>query len=205
MASRNPDSMTNAQGEFQPHKPRDEPSTTTGLPLPSLPPLITNTLPSPFSQHQPGKLVGNDAVPEFSAKTLPPGSAPVSNTFQPNNLSETPGQANNPDVLRSHGKESTHTTASSTLGGATSGDMYQGLGKPVQGQSSSELRGAVGEREGGMVGVGGAGGVPSGNQMVDERVQAGQRGLEKEGAGGVAGRKVDQGAEGADELPGESA
>ncbi|KAI4176668.1 MAG: hypothetical protein LQ343_000960 [Gyalolechia ehrenbergii] len=182
MASRNPDSMTNAQGEFQPHKPRDEPLTTHG--------------------HKPGVLVGNDTAPEFSAKTLPPGSAPADRTFKPNNISEVPGQADNPDVLRSHGKESTHTTASSTLGGATSGDVYQGLGKPMQGQSSSELHDRQ-SRGGGLAGVG-ASGAASGNQMADERMQPSQRGLEKEGAD-VAGKKVDQGAEGADELPNKSA
>ncbi|KAI4168439.1 MAG: hypothetical protein LQ348_007496, partial [Seirophora lacunosa] len=131
MAARNADAMTNDQGEFQPHKPRDEPLSTHG--------------------HKPGVLVGNDTAPEFTAKTLPPGSAPADRTFKPNNISEVPGQADNPDVLRSHGKESTQTTAESTLGGATSGDVHQGLGKPIQGQSSSELHGgkAGAGREGG--------------------------------------------------------
>lgn len=106
-------------------------------------------------------------------------------------------------MLRSHGKESAHTTASSTLGGATSGDVYQGLGKPVQGQSSRELHDGQNARGGGLAGVG-ASGVESGNQGVDERMQPSQRGLEKEGAA-VAGKKIDQGAEGADELPNASA
>ena len=154
-------------------------------------------------QHQPGKLVGNDAAPEFSAKTLPPGSAPADRTFQPNPVSETPGQANNPDVLRSHGKESAQTTASSTLTGATSGDVYQGMGKPLQGQTTNESIG--GQNEGGhgagLAGVG-ASGVASGNQAADERVQTSQRGLEKEG-GALAGTKGDKGAVGADELPNE--
>ncbi|KAL8836934.1 MAG: hypothetical protein Q9170_002734 [Blastenia crenularia] len=176
MAARNPDAMTNFQGEFQPHKPRDEPLTTHG--------------------HKPGVLVGNDNAPEFSAKTLPPGSAPTDRTFKPNNISEVPSQANNPDVLRSHGKESTHTTASSTLGGATSGDVHHGLGKPVPGQN-------VSDRGGGLVGVG-ASGAPSGNQMADERMQPSQRGLEKEEAV-IAGKKVDHTAVGADELPNEMA
>ncbi|KAL8643421.1 MAG: hypothetical protein Q9226_008390, partial [Calogaya cf. arnoldii] len=123
MAARNPDSITNAQGEVHPSHPRDEPLTTHG--------------------HKPGVLVGNDAAPEFSAKTLPPGSAPKDRTFQPNNISEVPGQADNENVLRSHGKESTHTTASSTLGGATSGDVHTGLGKPVQGQNVSDRGGGL--------------------------------------------------------------
>ncbi|KAL8770507.1 MAG: hypothetical protein Q9209_003762 [Squamulea sp. 1 TL-2023] len=175
MAARNADSVTNAQGEIHPTMPRDEPLTTHG--------------------HKPGVLVGNDTAPEFSAKTLPPGSAPKDRTFQPNNISEVPGQAE--PSLRSHGKESTHTTASSTLGGATSGDVHTGLGKPVQGQN-------VSDRGGGLAGVG-ASGAASGNQRVDEEMRAGQRGLEKEG-GDKAGKKGVKGSEvGADELPNESA
>ncbi|KAL8700509.1 MAG: hypothetical protein Q9201_005408 [Fulgogasparrea decipioides] len=184
MAARNPDAMTNAQGEFQPHKPRNEPETTHG--------------------HKPGVLVGNDQAPEFHAKTLPPGSAPADRTFKPDNISEVPGQADNPDVLRSHGKESTQTTASSTLGGATSQDVHAGLGKPTQGQTTSETRGTknVGGHGGGLAGVG-ASGAASGNQMADERTQPSQRGLEKEG-GDLAGKKGNTEI-GADELPNESA
>ncbi|CAL8574640.1 hypothetical protein XPA_000595 [Xanthoria parietina] len=180
MASRNPDSVTNAQGEVHPSIPRDEPSTTHG--------------------HKPGVLVGNDTAPTFSAKTLPPGSAPQDRTFQPNNISETPSQASNPDVLPSSDKEDTHTTASSTLGGATSGDVHTGLGKPVQGQNNESDRG------GGLAGVG-ASGAASGNQMVDTEVQVGQRGLGKEG-GVMAGKKGVKGGEGevgAEELPNEMA
>ena len=33
MAAKNPDSMTNAQGEFMPRKPGDEPLTTKGVRL----------------------------------------------------------------------------------------------------------------------------------------------------------------------------
>ncbi|KAI4221055.1 MAG: hypothetical protein L6R36_007167 [Xanthoria steineri] len=177
MASRNPDSITNAQGEVHPSIPRDEPSTTHG--------------------HKPGVLVGNDTAPTFNAKTLPPGSAPTDRTFQPNNISETPSQASNPNVLPSQDKADTHTTASSTLGGATSGDVHTGLGKPVQGQN-------VHDRGGGLAGVG-ASGAASGNQMVDTEMQGGQRGLEKEG-GVMAGKKGVKGSEvGADELPNERA
>ena len=43
-----------------------------------------------WSQHQPGQLVGNDTVPEFNAKTLPPGTAPKQNTFQPNPVDDAP-------------------------------------------------------------------------------------------------------------------
>ncbi|KAG9776355.1 hypothetical protein KCU88_g4902, partial [Aureobasidium melanogenum] len=121
MASRNADSMTNAQGEFHPSKPRSEPIHTGG--------------------HQMGvKASPADYAPEFSAQTLPPGSAPKESTFQPNPVGEVPGQANNPDVLRSHGKEGVQTDALSTLPGATSADVHKGLGHPGQGQTSTELR-----------------------------------------------------------------
>ncbi|KAL8747240.1 MAG: hypothetical protein Q9190_000859 [Brigantiaea leucoxantha] len=185
MASRNADSITNAQGEVHPSKPRDEPLTTHG--------------------HKPGILTGNDTVPEFHAKTLPPGSAPADRTFKPNPVSEVPGQALNDSVERSHGKESTKTTASSTLGGATSGDVYTGLGKPMQGQTVSDTKGGKnpGGHGGGLVGVG-ASGAPSGNQMVDERMQESQRGLERE-EGVLAGTRGDKGSVGADELPNEEA
>lgn len=90
-------------------------------------------------QHQPGQLVGNDAAPEFHVKTLPPGSAPASKTFQPNPIDETPGQADNELAGRMHGKESTQTGALD-MPGATSADVHQGYGHPGQGQTSQELR-----------------------------------------------------------------
>lgn len=75
--------------------------------------------------------------------------------------------------------------------------MHAGLGKPVQGQTSSD-------RGGGLVGVG-ASGAASGNQMADERTQPTQRGLEKEG-GVLAGKRGKANtAIGAEELPNESA
>lgn len=72
-------------------------------------------------------------------------------------MNETPGQANNPDVLRSHGKEGVATDALSTLPGATSKDVHTGLGHPGQGQTSRELHhdskpkgaGSTGLNEGG--------------------------------------------------------
>jgi len=112
MAARNPDSMSNAQGEFNPHKPRDEPMEKSG--------------------HQPGQLVGNDAAPEFHAEQLPAGSAPKSSTFQPNPISETPGQANNPDAAET-------ATAANDFPGATSADVHTGLGHPGSGQTSASI------------------------------------------------------------------
>ncbi|KAJ9606928.1 hypothetical protein H2200_008939 [Cladophialophora chaetospira] len=121
MAARNADSMTNAQGEFHPSKPRSEPLETSG--------------------HQIGQKVSPaDNAPEFSAKTLPPGTAPKESTFQPNPEGEVPGQALNDNVDRSHGKEGVRTDALNSLPGATSKDVHTGLGHPGQGQTSNELR-----------------------------------------------------------------
>lgn len=92
-------------------------------------------------QHQIGvKASPADNAPEFHAQTLPPGTAPKESTFQPNPVNEIPGQANNPDVLRSHGKEGVRTDPLSTLPGATSADVHTGLGHPGQGQTSTEIR-----------------------------------------------------------------
>ena len=201
MASRNPDAVANQGNEFHAARPRDEPLTTSGVsPSPLCKPSIQChlTIPS-HHQHKPGVKVGNDAAPEFHAKTLPPGSAPADRTFQPNPVSEVPGQALNDNVLRGHGKESTHTTASSTLGGSTSADVYQGLGKPLQGQTNNEAKGGTKKvREGGLVGVGSSEAGPM--KGVDERVQESQRGLEKE-EGVLAGKRGDKTEVGAEELP----
>ena len=123
-------------------------------------------------------MVGNDAAPEFHAKVLPPGSAPAENTFQPNPINEVPGQADNENVLRGHGKESTKTSALDSIPGATSGDVHKGLGHPGQGQTSADKD--VSGRSG-LMGVG-ASGVQSGMGGVDERTDASQRGIEKEGS-----------------------
>jgi len=134
MAARNPDSMTNAQGEFNPHKPRDEPMEKSG--------------------HQPGQLVGNDAAPEFHAQQLPAGTAPKSSTFKPNPVDETPGQANNPDASET-------ATAADDFPSATSADVHTGLGHPGSGQTSASIRHdgkPKREREGkGLQGEGGTG------------------------------------------------
>lgn len=112
-ATKNPESMTNAQGEFSARVPPSEPLTTKG--------------------HQVGqKTSPADFAPEFSAKTLPPGTAPKSKTFTPNPTGETPGQANNEDAVgRSDPLD---------FPGSTSGDVHTGLGHPGSGQTSTELR-----------------------------------------------------------------
>lgn len=105
-----------------------------------------------------------------------------------------PGQADNSSVERDHGKESTKTTASSTLGGATSGDVHTGLGHPGQGQTSTELRHdgkhTSTKTGGGLAGVGAS--VGSSNQMVDTDTQPKERAVDKE-EGDLAGTRGDKG------------
>ena len=149
-------------------------------------------------QHKPGVLVGNDAAPSFSAKPIPAGTAPAERTFEPNTTSAIPSQA-----LNDQQDPSTYTSASSTLSGATSADVYTGLGKPLQGQTSVEQRHEgqhhrknPGGHGAGLVGVG-ANTVQAGNQNADERVQESQRALEREEGteAGKRGDKTEVGAE----------
>lgn len=141
-------------------------------------------------------MVGNDAVPTFEAEVLPAGSAPPESTFKPNPINETPGQANNPDTLRGHGKESTYTAADS-FPGATSADVHTGLGHPGQGQVASDSK-----QHSGSVGIRGT--QASGINPVSERSNPGQRGLERE-MGDRAGKDTVTDTLGAEERVPESA
>ncbi|KAI0844277.1 hypothetical protein F5Y00DRAFT_249119 [Daldinia vernicosa] len=80
--------------------------------------------------HKPGVKVGNDAAPEFHAEKYPPGTAPPESTFLPNPVNEFP--AKSPLI-----------PPADTLGGTTSQALYTGLGKPFQGQVSTEVRGSL--------------------------------------------------------------
>jgi hypothetical protein len=127
--------------------------------------LFHYTVPDPETdiyQHQPGKLVGNDAAPEFTAQVLPAGSAPASNSYQPN------PELNNQKMYQS---------ASSTITGATSGDVHTGLGHPGQGQTSNELRHADKKGGNGLAGL--ADNVGQGNvkDLKDDPTHAQQRNL----------------------------
>ncbi|KAI1827589.1 hypothetical protein F4861DRAFT_326427 [Xylaria intraflava] len=102
--------------------------------------------------HKPGVMVGNDRAPEFHAETYAPGTAPRENTFQPRPGGEFPAQA-----------YGTAPTAADTIQGATSQDLYKGMGKPIQGQEAREIKkrhGTHNKKEGtGFAGVGGVEGV----------------------------------------------
>ncbi|KAI1419756.1 hypothetical protein F5Y12DRAFT_776302 [Xylaria sp. FL1777] len=102
--------------------------------------------------HKPGVLVGNDRAPEFHAETYPPGTAPRENTFQPRPEGEFSAQA-----------LGTAPSAEETIQGATSKDVYRGMGKPLQGQEAREIKkphGRHNKKEGtGIAGRGGSEGV----------------------------------------------
>ncbi|KAJ5161015.1 hypothetical protein N7492_006407 [Penicillium capsulatum] len=183
----NVDSVANAnQGSFKPAIAPEGPQTDKG--------------------HKPGVKVNEaDQRPTHHLETFPPGTAPASNSYSPNTTSQVGSQANNPDVLRSHGKESTQTPASSTLMGATSKDVNTGLGKPLQGQTGIELAhdGAHGRKKqpSGLEGVG-----ASRENRGIERQFADQRGLEREEAhgSGTRGNKADRAAENMNPEPAET-
>ncbi|TFA98963.1 hypothetical protein CCMA1212_009135 [Trichoderma ghanense] len=83
--------------------------------------------------HKPGVKVGNDRLPESHLEIYPPGTAPAEHSFRPNPISEIPGQANNPDV------DPSTWTDPLDFPGATSKDVYKGVGVPMQGQEGREV------------------------------------------------------------------
>ena len=136
-------------------------------------------------QHAPGVKVGNDAVPEFSAQTLPAGSAPSNNTHQ---IAPIPGDDQNLDVY-----SDVRTRAEESIPGVTSADVTRGVGRPLYGQTSNELRRAHRKARYGLVGVG-----------ADPRDPVRERALDKDyptsktGGNGISGPDI-TGAE--DRLP----
>ncbi|PWY89913.1 hypothetical protein BO70DRAFT_358927 [Aspergillus heteromorphus CBS 117.55] len=168
----NVNSVANAkQGEFKPAAERTGPIEKRG--------------------HQPGRKVApSDFVPEFHAESYPPGTAPASSSYRPNPVNEVGGQALNPNVERAHGKESVKTSAADTLIGATSQDVYTGLGHPGSGQTSQELHhdGQAG-RKGQSAGLEQVGAFQTGKY---ERQIPSQRGLERDEA--RPGQRGDKGA-----------
>lgn len=146
-----------------------------------------------------------DQRPVHQLETFPPGTAPASNSYTPNTTSEVGSQANNPNVLCGHGKESTQTTAGDTLMGATSQDVHTGLGKPLQGQTGVEIAhdGQHGRKKqaAGLEGVGAS----HVNREI-ERQFPDQRGLEKDEArgSGSRGNKADRAAENINPEPAET-
>jgi len=126
-ATKNAEAMTPAQGEFKSKVAPSEPMTTKG--------------------HAPGVLVGKDRIPEFHAEAHPPGTAPPSRSFQPDQATQTSIATDDKEIA-------TGTNASDTLPGATSADVHRGFGHPGSGMTSSELHGAQKPFRAGLEGVG---------------------------------------------------
>jgi hypothetical protein len=90
--------------------------------------------------------VGKDALPEFSAQTLPVGSAPSDRTFQPSPILD---QSRNSNISSEQ-----RTAAEDSILGATSADVNKGIVRPVYGQTSRELRSEGRKARNGLAGVG---------------------------------------------------
>ncbi|KAH7634160.1 hypothetical protein B0T09DRAFT_404419 [Sordaria sp. MPI-SDFR-AT-0083] len=113
--SANPDSVTN-QGQFHSSVPPAEPRTRSGI----------------------SQQVGNEALPEFRAKTFPSGTAPEKDSHHANSIHATPGQGMDTDV-----DPSTQTGLLDAFPGSRSQSVHNQTtyGKPMQGQTSNELHG----------------------------------------------------------------
>lgn len=103
-------------------------------------------------------MVGKDAVPEFEAKTLPPGSAPSSKTFAPNTS----------DVQADPSQINTEAQTAAAVPGSTSGDVHTGLGHPGSGMTSQELHNKTQQRQG-VEGAGARGVLQSGIDTSDPK------------------------------------
>ncbi|EFQ98869.1 hypothetical protein MGYG_01884 [Nannizzia gypsea CBS 118893] len=80
-------------------------------------------------KHKPGvKASPADHVPESHPQPVAVGTAPRGNLYQPKPSAE--------DI----GGNEEGVPASSTLMGATSADVNKGMGKPMQGQTQTEIR-----------------------------------------------------------------
>jgi hypothetical protein len=199
----NPDSFDNGKNVdfIKPKVQRSKPMRDDGVSVPCLDSTSKRAMLT-HEQHQLGaKVSPADWKPQFSAETYPPGTAPASNSYTPNPISETGSQANNDLVERSHGKEAVMTTAESTLRGATSKDVHKGLGKPGSGQTKNEIK-HEGQHHRKHEGAG-LEGVGSYRQDKFERTQADQRALDREGVRG--GEHGDKGVSAAEDIPPQSA
>jgi len=84
-------------------------------------------------QHKPGNEQGHDAVPEFHAEMHPRGDAPPEHTFEPDPVSEFPRQ----DLIS--GGDTPEYAKPPELPGASSKDLYTGLGLPLQGLEGRDV------------------------------------------------------------------
>lgn len=120
-------------------------------------------------QHQLGQQVGNEALPEFRAKTFAPGTAPEKDSYHANPIHATPGQGmdTNPDP-------DSRTGPLDAFPGSTSQSVYNDneYGKPLQGQTSNELHGMkVRHRKAERSGLEGVGATAKHTETVDSQVR----------------------------------
>ncbi|KAJ5555021.1 hypothetical protein N7535_007464 [Penicillium sp. DV-2018c] len=122
----NPDSVTHQQGPIHPSRGPQGPMRAQG---------------HKPDQHKPGTKVSElDQRQTYHMESFPQGTAPSGSSFSANPIHESGSQAQNPNVEAGPDKEATYTSVSDTLFGSNSADLNRGMGKPMQGQSSTELR-----------------------------------------------------------------
>ncbi|KAK4174172.1 hypothetical protein QBC36DRAFT_389191 [Triangularia setosa] len=142
----NPDSVSN-QGEFHSKVPRSRLMDTHG--------------------HQLTQHISHEAVPEFHAKTYPPGSAPKESTFYPNPIHAIPGQAMNPDL------DPSLRTRALDIPGADSKEIYNESGagsRPLEGQTAREIRESGRKKD--RSGIAARGGIDTtGDRSIEESMK----------------------------------
>ncbi|KAL2266680.1 hypothetical protein VTJ83DRAFT_6032 [Remersonia thermophila] len=139
--------MSNSAAEFHSSVPGSKPLETSGVrsPAPSqhgpgsfaprtskdLLTLSNHALPP---QHQLGRQVGREAVPEFHAETHPPGAAPAEATYQPH--------LRPADTRRPPSEQQPLSADPLAMPGATSGEVHSAStqARPMEGQTSQEVR-----------------------------------------------------------------
>ncbi|KAL2834755.1 hypothetical protein BJY01DRAFT_252883 [Aspergillus pseudoustus] len=114
------------------------PDQQEGFFKPGIKPTGPNTQPhGPLYQDKPPPTTTSPSSPWKPTHRAPRPQATPTNQ---NPIDHSGEQALNPNVERSHGKESVKTTAEQTLMGATSKDVHKGLGHHGSGQTSTEMR-----------------------------------------------------------------
>ncbi|KAL1840794.1 hypothetical protein VTJ49DRAFT_7749 [Mycothermus thermophilus] len=108
---------------------------------------VPGSKPLEKSGHQLGRQVGREAVPEFHAETHPPGSAPAEATYQPH--------VRPADTRQPPSQQQAQSQDPLSMPGATSGEVHSASTRtrPMEGQTSRELRSNRNERAG-LEGVG---------------------------------------------------
>lgn len=150
--------------------------------FPHSPPYFNHTATNTYflrPQHKPGNEQGKEAQPEFHAETYPPGTAPKEHTFRPDATYEAPAAGQPVEQP-----------------GWTSGDVHNAHGfeegRPMEGQTSREQRGAhPGKRKKERSGLEGVGATGPEQPTVEGKVRQGAFDEDEaaRGARGKSGRE----------------